>query len=204
MTVAWIDGLERLEAYWACADQTFAPPFKAGMPDLLIIHSAETRNCPAEYLHNPIAEKPKPGQAPKGRLCPDGKRRMVAAAHLCYYDDYWKMVPLRKGCTKPSQGGQFVQCAPLDRECPGAGGSVFQGLRTANRRAIHLELPAALNVRDQFEALLDKLLVAAPTLRFYSTHKEGDPHNKRDPVPGTGWTKDWMGKSRLIWAPRGI
>lgn len=190
---SWLDGLERLPAYFGVDDQRWAAPFRRA-PDLLAVHSAAEGNWPAEFLHDPQCKPP------KGRVCKDGVRRTVAAAHVSWYEG--RTNKLRRGVEPPSHGGQFVQQTPLDHEAPGAGGSRCQGLSGVNARAVHVELPARLVVRSEWDALMALLLPALPSLRYWTMHRVIDPANKRDPVAGSGFEAGWMAGTGLVYAGR--
>lgn len=191
--------LERVDSYWGSRDRTFTREFTAGRPDLLVIHSGSTSNWTAEYLSNPVTKEPN-----KGRLCKDGKRRIVAAAHICFYEG--RVEKLHPEVAWPAVSNTFVQTAPLNLDIPGAGGSMCQGRRDVNRRAIHIELPAApedpLVIKALFQLVLGPLKTRCPNLRFWTAHRTIDPENKTDPVPGTGFDKSWLDGFELEFAPR--
>ena len=194
----WIPELERLDAYWGEVDTSWAPLFTEP-PDLLVIHSGSLANWVAEFLSNPTCGPP------DGHVCADGVRRRVAAAHISYYEG--RLDKLRPGVVAPKVDHCFVQQASLLRSVPGAGGSVCQGRGKVNARSLHIELPAAprsvSEVRGQFSVVLALLTERdCPSLRYWTTHREADPKNRRDPVAGTGWSSAWMQGSGLIWASR--
>jgi len=180
-TVDWLPSYERLDAYWGEVDRKWAPDFKVE-PDLIVVHSAAVGNWPAEYLHNPVDKT-------NGHLCKDGVKRGIAAAHFAFYEG--RTEKLRPGTTPPA-ALTFVQMASLLHTCPHVGGSVCQDDEHPNRRSVGIELPAKLNMRDQFLTLLNDLLEAVGTFKFWTTHKAIHPAKKTDPVAGSGFNLDWM------------
>lgn len=195
-----LPGLFWLPAYWAEVETRWAPMFKTP-PDLVVMHSASTGNWPAECLNN----------APAFLTAP-------AAAHISWYQGLEHYV--MSGCELPPAKWCFVQQASLRRAVPGAGGSMCQGRGgpgEVNGRSIHIELPARPPNPQEVKAatirLLDDLVVALPSLRYWTTHKEIDPRRqvwrdgkrktvgKLDPVKRSGFDWSWM-RCGLQWAAR--
>lgn len=189
LTHATIPGLPWVPSFWGARDLRFARPF-VKPPDLLIMHSGASANWVAEYLSNPVCTAAHIvniyDKAPDGCRLVDGVWYRVAAAHVCWYDcRAGKLYP----SIKPPERAGFVNTARLDYSVPGATGY--------NDRAIHVELPAARVVRDEFAQVIWGLQLCVPTLRFWARHSDLQ-ESKRDPVPGSGFSEDWLDGSGLV------
>lgn len=71
------------------------------------------------------------------------------------------------------------------------------GDKHPNMRSVGIELPAAHNSHGMFQELLNAILVALPSMKFWTEHRLIDAR-KRDPVAGTGFKESWMDGGGLV------